>query len=119
MDRYPKRSERVGGLLTILEIDRRGHHYKIVIVNYGAVVRFNVDDPAERKLAAIQLVELGHCNHINAGLICGFHRNTVSKILNLKQLVGVEAVFEDHRGLKSPYNYMPFEFKRQYMFSCG
>lgn len=106
MDQYPKRSERVGGLLTIFETDRRGNHYKIVIVNYGPVVRFNVAVPAERKLAAIQLVELGHCNHINAGLICGFHRNTVSKILDIKQFVGVEAVFEDHRGLNFPYKYV-------------
>jgi hypothetical protein len=105
MDHSHKRSERIGGLLTVLEPDRRGRLYRSVFVNYGPVVRFCVDDLAERKLAAIQLVELGHSNQTNAGLICGLHRNTVAKILQLKALLGVEAVVHDHRGLKGPYKY--------------
>jgi hypothetical protein len=105
MDHAHKRSERIGGLLTVLEPDRRGRLYRSVFVNYGPVVRFCVDDRAERKLAAIQLVELGHANLKNAGLICGLHRNTVSQILELKNLLGVEAVVHDHRGLKGPYKY--------------
>lgn len=105
MDRWFKRSERKGGLLTVVEPDRRGRLYRSVFVNYGPVVRFCVDDLAERKLAAIHLVELGHCTQKDAGLICELHRNTVSKILELKGLLGVEAVVQDHRGLKGPYKY--------------
>lgn len=105
MDPKPKVFERIGGLLTGVQIDHRGRRIKIVFVNYGPVVRFNPDDLAERKLAAIQLVELGHCTQINAGLICGFHRNTVSDMLEVKQLLGVEAVIEEHRGLKNPFKY--------------
>jgi hypothetical protein len=107
MDRRPKPSERIGGLLTVLEAaDRRGRVYRSVFVNYGPVVRFCVDDLTERKLAAIQLVELGHCNQKSAGLICKFHRNSVSQFLALKELLGVEAVVQDHRGLKGPYKYI-------------
>jgi hypothetical protein len=105
MDSWPKRSERIGGLLTMVEQDRRGRLYRSVFVNYGPVVRFAVDELVERKLAAIQLIELGHCNQKNAGLLCELHRNTVSKILELKDLLGVEAVVKDHRGIKGPYKY--------------
>lgn len=105
VESYPKKSERIGGLLTVSETDRRGRTYRNVFVNYGPVVRFAVDDLAERKLAAIQLIELGHCNQKNAGLICELHRNTIANILVLKDLLGVEAVVKDHRGIKGPYKY--------------
>jgi len=105
MNPYPKRSERIGGLFTMVEPDRRGCVYRTVFVNFGPVVRFPLDDLAERKLAAIQLLELGHCTQKDAAAICGLHRNTVSKILELKEALGVEAVVKDHRGLKGPYKY--------------
>ena len=105
MNSYTRRSERIGGLLTVVESDRRGRRYRIVFVNYGPVVRFATDDLAERKLAAIQLIELGHSNQKNAGLICELHRNTVSNISEIKDLLGVEVVVKDHRGIKAPYKY--------------
>lgn len=105
MDSWPKRSERIGGLLTVVETDQRGRRFRSVFVNYGPVVRFAMEDLAERKLAAIQLIELGHCNQKNAGLVCELHRNTVAKVLELKDLLGVEAVVKDHRGSKGPYKY--------------
>lgn len=105
MDSLLRKFERIGGLLTMVEPDCRRRFYRSVFVNYGPVVRFALDDLAERKLAAIQLVELGHCNQKDAALICDLHRNTVSKILELKDLLGIEAVVEDHRGSKGPYKY--------------
>ncbi|MCD4804436.1 MAG: hypothetical protein K8R07_02030 [Desulfobacterales bacterium] len=41
-----------------------------------------------------------------AGDICGFHRNTVFRLIRTKRILGVEAVIEDNRGLKSPYKYI-------------
>ena len=38
-----------------------------------------------------------------AGKICGFHRNTVFKLLRTKRLLGIEDVFEEYRGLKEAY----------------
>lgn len=105
MDAYSKKSERIGGLLIVAETDRRGRIFRNVFANYGPVVRFAMDDLVERKLAAIQLVELGHCNQKIASLICNIHRNTVSNMLELKDLLGIEAVVKDHRGIKVPYKY--------------
>lgn len=101
-----KRVERVGGLLTILQQDRRGRRLRTVFANYLPVARFNIDNQAERRLAAIQLVELGVCSKNNAGKICGFHRNTVFKLLRTKELLGIDALFGDQRGLKEPYKYV-------------
>ena len=66
------------------------------------MARFEQDNINERKLAAIELVERGHCNQTVAGKICEFHRNTVFKILRTKRILGIEAVFEDNRGPKLP-----------------
>ncbi len=60
----------------------------------------------ERKLAAIDLVEKGVCTQKVAGDICGFHRNTVFKLIRTKRILGVEAIIEDNRGLKAPYKYI-------------
>ena len=100
------RSERIGGLRIFIERDNRGRVIKSVYLDYIAVARFNQDDVNERKLAAIELVERGHCTQNIAGKICGFHRNTVFKLLRTKRLLGIEAVFEDHRGPKGPYKYV-------------
>lgn len=102
----PRKSEHIGEILTIVADDQRGRAYKTVFVSYRPVLRFKIDNNSERKLAAIQLVELGHCNQKTAAYICGLHRNTVSKSLEIKQLLGIEAVVEDHRGLKAPYKYV-------------
>lgn len=90
----------------IKETDKRAITRHTVFLKYIPVVRFNVDNANERKLAAIDLVERELCKQKTAGEICGFHRNTVFKLLRTKKLMGIEAVIEDHRGLKSPYKYI-------------
>jgi len=99
-------SKKIGRLQILKERDRYGRIILNVYFNYIPVARFDQDDINERKLAVIELVERGHCNQTIAGKICGFHRNTVFKILRIKQLLGVEAVFEDNRGPKGPYKYI-------------
>ncbi|MEA1867203.1 MAG: helix-turn-helix domain-containing protein, partial [Thermodesulfobacteriota bacterium] len=84
----------------------KGNLIKAVFFNYAPVARFNTDDINERRVAAIELVERGLCNQKQAGRICGFHRNTVFKLLRTKRLLGLEAIFEDNRGLKVPYKYI-------------
>ncbi len=100
------KSERVGKLVIFQEHDLKGNLIKTVYFNYAPVAQFNTDDVNERKVAAIELVERGLCHQKHAGIICGFHRNTVFKLLRTKRLLGLEAVFEDNRGLKSPYKYI-------------
>ncbi|MDZ7762204.1 MAG: hypothetical protein U5L00_18365 [Desulfovermiculus sp.] len=68
--------------------------------------RFDADENAERRQAAIQLVELGLCTKTIAGEICGFHRNTVADLLKTKELLGLEAVLLENRGRKEPVKYI-------------
>ncbi len=99
-------SERIGQLRIITEKDYRDRCIKHIYLDYIPVARFNQDDLNERRLAAVELVERGICTQVNAGKICDFHRNTVFKLLRAKRLLGVEAIFEDHRGPKGPYKYV-------------
>lgn len=94
------------GFLIVCERDERGQTVHIVFLKYIPVVRFNPDNVNERKLAAIDLVERALCTQKTAGDICGFHRNTVFKLIRTKKLLGIEAVIVDHRGLKSAYKYI-------------
>jgi len=100
------KSKRIAGLRIFKERDRWGKIIISVYVDYIPVARFDQDDINERKIAVIELVERGHCNQTIAGNICGFHRNTVFKILRTKRIFGIEAVFEDNRGPKGPYKYV-------------
>jgi len=100
------KSERVGKLIIFQEHDLKGDLIKTVFYKYVPVARFKTDDVNERKIAAIELVERGFCHQKHAGTICGFHRNTVFNLVRTKKLLGLEAVFEDNRGLKSPYKYI-------------
>ena len=100
------KSERIGKFLTICSPDSRKQIIKTIFFNYIPVVHFNINNPNERKLAVIELVEQGLCSQNLAGKLCGFHRNTVFKILRVKRLLGIEAVFEDDRGLKKPLKYI-------------
>ena len=99
-------SERIGHLRVITEKDYRDRCIKRIYLDYIPVAMFNQDDLNERRLAAVELVERGICTQTNAGKICDFHRNTVFKLLRAKRLLGVEAIFEDHRGPKGPYKYV-------------
>jgi transposase/predicted transcriptional regulator with HTH domain len=100
------KSERIGRLRIISERDRYDRIIKHVFMDYIEVARFYQDEINERRLAAVELVERGICNQKIAGRICGFHRNTVFKLLRAKRLLGVEAIFEDNRGPKGPYKYV-------------
>jgi transposase len=100
------RTERIGHFMIMAHRDIRGRVIKTVFLNYVSVAQFHVEDAGERKLAAIELVDRGLCTNRVAGKICGFHRNTVFKLLRTKRLLGVEAVLKDDRGLKEPYKYV-------------
>lgn len=77
-----------------------------VYCEYRPVVSFDPGKINERRLAVVQLVELGYCKNRIAGKICGFHRNTVGKLMRTKRLLGIEAIFEDNRGPKAPWKYI-------------
>lgn len=99
-------SRKIGRLRIFKERNGQGRIIIFVYFDYIPVARFDQDDINERKIAVIELVEQGHCNQTIAGDICGFHRNTVFKILRTKRILGIEAVFEDNRGPKGPYKYI-------------
>jgi len=92
--------------LRVFTDEKYGHITKLVFVDFIPVTRFRSDNVNECKLAAVQLVENCHCTQAEAADICGFHRNTVFKILRIKRILGVEAIFEDHRGPKGPFKYI-------------
>jgi len=98
--------KRIGKLRIYTETDGRGRTFRKVFVDYVPVAYFDVEKINERKMAVIDLVEQGHCNQHQAGIICEFHRNTVFKILRVKRLLGIEAVFEDNRGPNGPFKYI-------------
>lgn len=84
----------------------KGELIKTVFLNATPVARFNAENNAERRLAAIDLVERGLCGSKLAGEICGFHRNTVGQLIKTKRLLGVEAIVEEGRGRKAPIKYI-------------
>ncbi len=83
-----------------------GRTVHVVFLKYVPVVQFNPDTIQERRLAAIDLVEKSLCTQAEAGKICGFHRNTVFRLLRVKQCFGVEAVIKENRGTKTPFKYI-------------
>ena len=100
------KTEKMGKLSVWTEKDPKGQLSKTVYFDYRPVVSFYPDNINERRIAVVQLVELKYCNQNNAGKICGFHRNTVFNLLRTKKLLGIEALFEDDRGPKSPWKYV-------------
>lgn len=98
--------ERIGSFSIYTEKDRSGKPTKTVYFEYRPVVRFDPNRPQERRIACVELVELGYCNHGMAGKICGFHRNTVSRLVQTKRVLGIEALIKDDRGPKSPWKYI-------------
>jgi len=77
-----------------------------VFFNYACVAKFNCQKNDERKLAAVELVERGHCTINDAAQICGFHRNSVSKFIQIKNTLGLKALTEENRGLKKALKYI-------------
>ncbi len=100
------KSERIGRFLVIEQLDERGRLFKTVFLDYIPVTRFDVDQIKERRMAAVELVERDICNRKTAGILCGFHRNTVIRLVRAKRLLGVDAILNDARGLKAPYKYV-------------
>ena len=98
--------ERFGDFFTLCSPNERNRKIKYIFVDSRPVIHFDIDSPAERKIAVVHLVERGICNIKTAGELCGFHRNTASKIIQTKSLLGIEAVLSDDRGLKEPYKYV-------------
>ena len=85
--------------------DYRGHVTRTVYFEYRPIVAFAPDNLNDRRLAAVQLVELGYCDQQDAAEICDLHRNTVSRLIKTKNLLGIQAIFDDDRGPKSPHKY--------------
>lgn len=100
------KTEKIGKLSVWTDQDSTGKTIKTVYFDYRPIVSFNKDKLKERRLAAVQLVELDYCNQKIAGKICGFHRNTVFKLLRTKKLLGIEALIKDERGPKAPWKYV-------------
>ncbi len=98
-------SERIGPFLVIEQLDERRRLFKTVFIDYIPVVRFDVHQIKERRLAAVELVERCVCDRKTAGRLCGFHRNTVVRLVSIKRLLGLDAIVNDARGLKAPYKY--------------
>lgn len=100
------KTEKIGQLSIWTDKNSRGRITVTVYFNYQPIVIFNPNKINERRLAVVQLVELGYCNQKVAGKICGFHRNTAYKLLRTKRLLGVEAMLKDDRGPKAPWKYV-------------
>jgi len=100
------KTEKIGKLSVWTDHNSKGKTVKTVYFDYRPVVNFDAGNLKERRLAAVQLVELEHCNQKQAGTICGFHRNTVFKLLRTKRLLGIEAIVKDERGPKAPWKYV-------------
>ena len=74
--------------------DKNGELLTTVFYKYIPVVKFNAESNSERHIAAVELVEQGICDQTISGKICGFHRNTVSKLKNLKSCFGISELNE-------------------------
>lgn len=100
------KTEKIGKLSVWTDRNPQGKVTQTVYFDYRPVVSFDPERIGERRLAVVQLVELGYCNQKTAGKICGFHRNTVFNLLRTKRLLGVEALLQDDRGPKTPWKYV-------------
>ena len=100
------KTEKIGEFLVIPQLNDHQEMIKTVYLSYIPVAQFNTANNSERRLAVIELVERKLCNQKMAGKLCGFHRNTVHKILRTKKLLGLEEALKDDRGHKEPYKYI-------------
>ncbi|MCP4109707.1 MAG: hypothetical protein GY749_30010 [Desulfobacteraceae bacterium] len=78
-----------------------------VFFQYVPVASFYKDDPASQKIAAVHLVESGLASKTDAAEIVGLHRNTISKTVRAKKLLGISKAIRDDRGRKYPIRYTP------------
>jgi len=99
-------TKKIRGLSIWTDRSPQGKLTKTVYFEYRPIVQFDPENLKERRIAAVELVELGYCNNTTAGKICDFHRNTVFKLLRTKRLLGIEALVQDERGPKAPWKYV-------------
>lgn len=92
-------------ILVLKSRNLRSEQITTVFYKYVPVVKFDSNITPERRIAAVALIELGVCDHTTSGRICGFHRNTVSKLKSIKQSFGIAALISDKRGLKHATKY--------------
>ena len=99
-------SEKITDDILVIKVrNKNGELLITVFYKYIPVVKFNADSNSERRIATVELVEQGICDQTIAGKSCGFHRNTVSKLKNLKSCFGISALISDNRGLKKALIY--------------
>jgi regulator of replication initiation timing len=98
--------EHIAGLKILTDENGNGKQLTTVYFEYRPITSFDPTNVNERKSSVVQLIELGYCDQKTAGIICNFHRNTVSRLLKIKRLLGIEAIFLDDRGPKGSWKYV-------------
>lgn len=100
------KSEKLGNIFTVSSpVAGESRVVKTIFYHYIPVAHFDIDSRDERKMAAMDMVERGFCSQSLAGDLCGFHRNSISKFLEIKKHHGISAVLDDNRGRKEPLKY--------------
>lgn len=92
-------SFRINGRLIVRE--KAGIVY--VFYAYVKLVEFTKGNWAETHLAAVRLADDYKIPYTIVAKICGIDRNTVSKLVKTKRLLGIEYVLQNDRGPKSPW----------------
>ncbi|MGI0037681.1 MAG: putative transposase [Nitrososphaera sp.] len=89
----------VNGTLRLCEVEG------VVEVKYGFIplVKFTRGDRAETYLAAVTLADNYQIPYILVAQICQLDRNTVSKLVQTKRLLGLQYIFESDKGPKAPW----------------
>lgn len=71
--------------------------------DYFPLVKFKPGDWAETYHAAVTLAETYQVPYVIVAQICRLDRNTVSKLVKTKQLLGLQYLFENDKGPKAPW----------------
>lgn len=89
----------INGTLHLHEVDG------VVQVKYGflPLVKFKRDDWPETYQAAVTLGDDYKISYVIIAKICHLDRNTVSKLVKTKQLLGLRYIFENDKGPKTPW----------------
>jgi hypothetical protein len=74
-----------------------------VFYGYLPLVRFNHADWVERRLAAVRLADEFELPYKYVARICRMNRNTISKLVKTKRLLGMQHILENNRGPKAPW----------------
>jgi hypothetical protein len=71
--------------------------------DYFPLVKFKPSDWAETYQAAVTLAETYQVPYVIVAQICQLDRNTVSKLVKTKQLLGLQYLFDNEKGPKAPW----------------